>query len=53
MLGVPTPIPVPNLTRLYFKFGEPIDTADLSLDLNDEAACQQLYDSIRGTIKQV
>lgn len=29
MLGVPTPIPIPNLQRLYFKFGQPIDPAAL------------------------
>ena len=53
VLGIPTPIPIPNLTRLYFKFGVPVDTASLQLDLEDEAQCQQLYDGIRATVNQV
>eukprot|EP00955_Chlamydomonas_euryale_P103978 365535-Chlamydomonas_euryale.AAC.14 len=51
LLGLPSPVPVPNLTRLYFKFGEPLDTATLGLDLKDGAACQRVYDGIREGIE--
>ena len=53
VLGLPTPIPIPNLTRLYFKFGVPIDTAEVQLDLRDEGQCQALYDDIRGVVNKV
>eukprot|EP00798_Chlamydomonas_sp_ICE-L_P021422 gene21422-28386_t len=50
VIGVPTPVPIPNLTRLYFKFGKPVDTAAENVDLNSEEACQALYDGVRNTV---
>lgn len=53
VLGWPSPIPVPNLNRLYFKFSTPIDTAALKQDLKDGAATQELYDHTRAMVEQV
>ncbi|GAX74282.1 hypothetical protein CEUSTIGMA_g1731.t1 [Chlamydomonas eustigma] len=51
-LGLPTPIPVPNLNRLYFKFGTPVDTAQVKLDLDNDQECQELYDHIKNSVNQ-
>lgn len=49
-LGLPTPVPVPNLQRLYFKICEPIDTRQLGLSLKgDTEGWQQLYDRVKQT----
>lgn len=49
-LGLPTPVPLPNLQRLYFKVCAPIDTTQLGLNVKKDAAgWQELYDGIRAT----
>ena len=51
-LGLPTPIPVPNLQRLYFKFCTPIDTRTLKQAKGrgkGDAAWQEIYDGIKKT----
>lgn len=49
-LGLPTPVPLPNLQRLYFKVCAPIDTTQLGLNVKEDAAgWQELYDGIRAT----
>jgi hypothetical protein len=52
-LGLPTPIPIPNLNRLYFKFGTPVDTAEVKLDLSNDQECQGLYDHVKDAVNQV
>lgn len=50
-LGLPTPVPIPNLQRLYFKVCAPIDTAALGLNVRKDAeAWQELYDGIKATV---
>jgi len=46
-LPIPSPIPLPNLQRLYFRILEPIDTAELGLDPKDAEAWQRLYNAVR------
>lgn len=53
LLGLPSPIPIPNMNRLYFKFSQPIDTVALKQDLQDGAATQELYDHTRAMVEQV
>jgi hypothetical protein len=49
-LGLPTPVPIPNLQRLYFKVCAPIDTAALGLNVRKDAeGWQELYDGIKAT----
>lgn len=38
---IPSPLPVSNLERVYFKFGAPVDTAPL--DERDRGACSAAY----------
>lgn len=51
-LGLPTPIPVPNLQRLYFKICTPLDTRALKqqrrLGRKDDEAWQELYQDVKG-----
>eukprot|EP00798_Chlamydomonas_sp_ICE-L_P025747 gene25747-11410_t len=49
-LGLPFVIPVPNLTRLYFKFGKPVDGQALGIDINNAEQCQDLYEDIKGSV---
>ncbi|KAF5832325.1 hypothetical protein DUNSADRAFT_11801 [Dunaliella salina] len=51
-LGLPSPIPVPNMNRLYFKFSPPIDTAAMKKDLRNDVVMQQLYNQSRQTVEQ-
>ena len=51
MLGLPTPLPIPNLQRLYFMFGDPVDPG--SLNVKDPQQVQALYDGVRGSVEQV
>ena len=51
VLGLPSPIPIPNLQRLYFKFGAPIDLA--TLNLVDPEQCQYEYDGVKVQVQQV
>jgi hypothetical protein len=39
--NIPSPVPISNLGRVYFKFGQPIDTR--ALDVKDAAACSEVY----------
>lgn len=40
VVGLPTPIPVPNLQRLYFKFAPPVDPRALGTDIrNAQQVC--------------
>ncbi|KAG2444441.1 hypothetical protein HXX76_001194 [Chlamydomonas incerta] len=52
VVGLPTPIPVPNLQRLYFKFAPPVDPARLGTDIHDPAQVQQLYDGVKATVTE-
>ncbi|GLC71454.1 hypothetical protein PLESTF_001117600 [Pleodorina starrii] len=52
VVGIPTPIPIPNLQRLYFQFAPPIDPSALGTDIHDPQQVQELYDSVRGTVTQ-
>ncbi|GBF88231.1 alpha beta-hydrolase [Raphidocelis subcapitata] len=47
---IPALIPLPNLQRLYFRIGRPVDTAELGLGAKDAGAWQALYDSIRDEV---
>ncbi|KAJ9531874.1 hypothetical protein QJQ45_022011, partial [Haematococcus lacustris] len=51
VVGIPTPIPVPNLNRLYFKIAPPVDTRQLT-DLRDTAGVQALYDDVKHTVER-
>jgi hypothetical protein len=53
LLGLPSPIPLPNLQRLYFKFSPPIDSALLKKELDNKGAMQQLYNGVKTTVEQV
>ncbi len=50
---MPTPIPIPNLNRLYFKIAPPIDTTALNLNLKDTEAVGALYGQVRQSVEQV
>ncbi len=39
--------------RVYFKLGQPIDTAALNLNLKDTAAASKLYLQVKGIVEQV
>ena len=45
----PTPIPRPE--RLYFWFGEPIDTRRFAGQAGDDDAARQLRDEVRGAVR--
>ncbi|KAG2447181.1 hypothetical protein HYH02_007924 [Chlamydomonas schloesseri] len=51
-LGLPTPIPIPNLQRLYFKFAPPVDPRALGTDIHNPGQVQELYDGVKDTVTQ-
>lgn len=51
LLGVPTPIPIPNLQRLYFKFAKPVDPTNMNV--RDAEAVAQLYGGVKGTVEEL
>ncbi|GIL73806.1 hypothetical protein Vretimale_5333 [Volvox reticuliferus] len=52
VVGLPTPIPIPNLQRLYFQFTPPIDPRALGTNINDPQQVQELYDCVKGRVTQ-
>jgi 1-acyl-sn-glycerol-3-phosphate acyltransferase len=58
LLGFPTPpivrgvgvTPIPRPERLYFWFGEPIDTRGRGTGWEDTAAARELRDEVRGAV---
>ncbi|PNW88163.1 hypothetical protein CHLRE_01g017100v5 [Chlamydomonas reinhardtii] len=52
VVGLPTPIPIPNLQRLYFKFAPPVDPRRLGTDIHNPQQVQQLYDGVKDTVTQ-
>ncbi|EFJ42301.1 hypothetical protein VOLCADRAFT_107348 [Volvox carteri f. nagariensis] len=52
VVGLPTPIPIPNLQRLYFQFAPPVDPRALGTNINDPQQVQELYDNVKGTVTQ-
>eukprot|EP00879_Flechtneria_rotunda_P011456 GHRR01011969.1.p1 GENE.GHRR01011969.1~~GHRR01011969.1.p1 ORF type:complete len:750 (+),score=309.75 GHRR01011969.1:1187-3436(+) len=49
-LGLPTPVPIPRLERLYFKICTPVDTEQLGLGKRDAEGWQRLYDDIKASV---
>ncbi|GFR52573.1 hypothetical protein Agub_g15166, partial [Astrephomene gubernaculifera] len=52
VVGLPTPIPVPNLQRLYFRFAPPVDPRALGTDIDNPQQVQELYDGVKSTVTQ-
>lgn len=51
LLGLPSPIPLPNLQRIYFKFSPAIDTLQHAGVDKDPEAAQRLYDGIKAQVE--
>ncbi|GLI61318.1 hypothetical protein VaNZ11_003674 [Volvox africanus] len=52
VVGLPTPIPIPNLQRLYFQFTPPIDPRALGTNISDPQQVQELYDCVKARVTQ-
>ena len=46
---LPSPVPLSNLGRVYFKFAEPVDTAELSV--KDATACAAVYGECKARVE--
>ena len=46
---LPAPIPLSNLGRVYFQFGQPLDLSDL--DVNDADACAAAYGECKARVE--
>jgi hypothetical protein len=47
--NVPSPVPLSNFERVYFKFGKPLDTA--TLDVKDRSACASQYAVCKASVE--
>lgn len=47
--SLPSPIPLSNLGRVYFKFAEPLDTKDLNV--KDASACAAVYRECKARVE--
>lgn len=47
---LPSPLPFPNLNRVYFKIGKPIDAA--GINPKDVAACSETYANVRTSVEE-
>ena len=48
--SIPSPFPISNFQRVYFKFGMPVDTRDIS-STSDKEACMRMYQRVRQSVE--
>ncbi|KAK9916210.1 hypothetical protein WJX75_000066 [Coccomyxa subellipsoidea] len=51
LFGLPSPLAVPKLERIYFRFMAPIDPNNEMCSIDDEDACMSAYGKVRGSVE--
>lgn len=48
---IPSLVPIPSIERIYFRFGEAVDTTEYNCDIRDPEQCQTLYELVRTRVE--